>query len=303
MGKEIEKKISARTETLLREKKITQQKVTNYYRLLEGIEKKILPHPAITKNEFTGWFGQGLFDDVDLKNFLVQWSVFSNLFLEAQLKKTLNAPNIEAMRASKEILLNELGVVFKPDKISSHQASVVDGADPNLVSTEGSVEGGVFRFAAAHFEWLLKMCRHVGLEYPEVGKRRNGSVSTVFYCDELSRLYGSDDPHIALGASFGVENWAAAGMWKEQIRGLEIYKKRDCPDLPLAFFYWHDRIEDQHAQHTWDELEEEYFSMDLNEDKFFQGANEMLNGVKAFWDGLNQDRLKREKQRKNPNPA
>ncbi len=219
--------------------------------------------------------------------------MFSNLFILAQLKKALNAPSLEAMRASKEILMNELGVVFRtPTK------APVDGVDPDLVSTEGTVEGGTFHFAAAHFEWLLKMCAHVGLSFNDVGKRRHGTKTTVYYCDELSRLYGSDDPHIALGASFGVENWAASGMWKEQIRGLEIIKKRQFPGLPLAFFYWHDRLEDQHAEHTWEELEVEYFSMDLDEEKFFRGAKEMLDGVKVFWDGLNADRLKRTNVRK-----
>lgn len=33
--------------------------------------------------------------------------------------------------------------------------------------------------------------------------------------------------------------------------------------------------------------------MDLDQEKFFSGAKEMLNGVLAFWNGLNADRLKR----------
>ena len=63
--------------------------------------------------------------------------------------------------------------------------------------------------------------------------------------------------------------------------------------MPIAFFTWHDRVEDQHAAHTWTELEEEYFSMELDEDKFIQSGREMLDGVLAFWKGLNEDRLKR----------
>ncbi len=105
-------------------------------------------------------------------------------------------------------------------------------------------------------------------------------------------------PHIALGASFAVENWANAGFGRSWIRGLEIFKKRECPKLPLAFFTWHDRVEDQHAQHTWHELEEDYFSSNLDEEMFFKGAKEMLHGVEMFWIGLNQDRLKRNNSRK-----
>jgi hypothetical protein len=102
-----------------------------------------------------------------------------------------------------------------------------------------------------------------------------------------------------LGASFAVENWAAVGFWKELIRGLQIFKKREAPGLPLGFFTWHDMVEDQHAQHTWDELEEEFFAHeDMDEDKFIKGGVEMLNGVLAFWNGLNGDRLARKTLRK-----
>lgn len=293
MGPSARHTISPETEEQVKRGRIPQSRVDRYTRLLERIRKEILPHPVIVDNAFTRWFSKGEFDREDLRHFLVQWSVFSNLFIEAQLKKVLNAPTLEATRISKEILMNELGVVFR-----SPRKDVVEGVDPELVSTEGTVEGGNFHFAAAHFEWLFKMCQHVGLTFTDIGKRRHGTRSTVFYCNELARLYGSDDPHIALGASFGVENWAAAGMWKEQIHGLEIFKKRECPELPLAFFHWHDRIEDQHAEHTWEELEDQYFATELNEEKFFHGAKEMLDGVKVFWDGLNEDRLKRKNERK-----
>ena len=35
--------------------------------------------------------------------------------------------------------------------------------DPDLVSTEGTVDGGICRFQAAHFEWLLKIGEGLGL--------------------------------------------------------------------------------------------------------------------------------------------
>jgi len=114
--------------------------------------------------------------------------------------------------------------------------------------------------------------------------------STVFFCDELFRLYGSDDYNEAMGAAFAVENWAAAGFWKELIAGLERVKKTQVPTLPLAFFTWHDRIEEQHKAHVWDELEEVYFSPAFTEEPFLRAGVTMLDGVKAFWDGLARDR-------------
>ena len=272
---------------------ISQSKVDQYHKLLERIKGEILPHEVITRNQFCEWFEKGQIDKEDVCHFLVQFSVFSNLFIEAQLKKTINAPSLEAMHTSKQILMNELGVVFKATKKQSDNSSPSD-LEEDIVQEEGTVDGGAFYFRAAHFEWMLRMISHVGLTFNDVGKRRHGTESTLFFCDELCRLYGSEDTQVGLGASFAVENWAAAGFWKELIKGLHIFKERECPKLPLAFFNWHDKVEDQHAAHTWDELEEEFFSIELNEDKFFHGAKEMLDGVNSFWKGLNQDRKGRE---------
>ena len=83
----------------------------------------------------------------------------------------------------------------------------------------------------------------------------------------MSAIYGNEDPNIAEGASFAVENWAAAGFWKQLVAGLEAFKKRDCPSLPLAF------------------------TPDFDEVKFIDGGRRMLDGVQAFWTGLNEHRI------------
>jgi pyrroloquinoline quinone (PQQ) biosynthesis protein C len=220
----------------------------------------------------------------------VQFSVFSHQFVEAQLRKVLNAADLESYRSGKEILMNELGVVFRP---VGRTAPVDDQVDPDIVGTEGTVDGGRFRFSAAHFEWLLRFGAPLGLTFDDMGKRRHGTPSTLFFCDELLRIYGSEDSSVAEGASYAVEHWAAAGFWKELIAGLTTFKARECPELPLGFWVWHDKIEDQHAAHTADELAEAYFRPDFDEDKFLAGAAEMLDGVKAFWDGLAADRTSR----------
>ena len=40
-----------------------------------------------------------------------------------------------------------------------------EGVDPELVSTEGTVDGSRFRFAAAHFEWLVRFGAPLGLGF------------------------------------------------------------------------------------------------------------------------------------------
>jgi hypothetical protein len=243
-------------------------------------------HPVVVDNRYTRWFARGEATRDEVRHLTVQFSVFSHLFLEAQLRKVINAGSLDAYRSGKEILLNELGVVFR----SERSRAAEDGVDPALVSTEGTIEGGRFRFGAAHFEWLLRFGRPLGLGFEDLGKRRHGTLATLFFCDELLRVYGSDDPSTAEGASYAVEHWAAAGFWKELIAGLEAFKARACPELPLAFWAWHDKVEDQHAAHTDDELAEAFGSPGFDGDRFLRGAAEMLDGVQAFWDGLDRDR-------------
>ncbi|MEK7790723.1 MAG: hypothetical protein AAB309_03755, partial [Deltaproteobacteria bacterium] len=205
------------------------------------IDRELLKHRVITNNEFTAWFKKGEMTTEQVKAFIVQFSVFSNLFLIAQLHKMINADSVEGMRASKEILANEIGVIFNaPGKSKLTVKDKEREGDPELVSTEGTIEGGHFRFQAAHFEWLLKIASKLGLEFNDLGKRSVGTKPTLHYCDELVRLYGSDNYEISQAASFAVENWAAAGFWKELIQGLTIFRKKHKIDLPLAFFTWHD---------------------------------------------------------------
>jgi hypothetical protein len=255
------------------------------------INTELLNHRVIRNNRYTAWFKEGQQDLAQIKAFIVQFSVFSNQFLVAQLQKVINADSIEGLRASKEILANEIGVVFNSGRRKPLTAADVEReGDPELVSTEGTVEGGTFRFRAAHFEWLLQIAERLGLGFNDVGKRRHGTPSTLFFCDELIRLYGSDDYRTSHAASYAVENWAAAGFWKELIEGFNKFNARTGAALPLAFFTWHDRLESQHARHTQEEVEELYFTRDLDEDDFIRYGNEMLDGVAAFWDGLDEQR-------------
>ncbi|OUS08045.1 hypothetical protein A9Q90_04910 [Gammaproteobacteria bacterium 54_18_T64] len=255
------------------------------------IDRDLLKHPVIGANAYTAWFAKGGFSHQQAREFVVQFSVFSNLFLIAQLQKTINADTLEGMRASKEILANEIGVVFKA--LGSGPAALVgDGQSPEagLLAAEGTVEGGTFHFRAAHFEWLLRMASALDLTFNQVGKRHHGSEATLFFCDELARLYGSEDYMTSQAASYAVENWAAAGFWEQLISGFKVYNSRVSKKLPLAFFTYHAKIEAQHAAHTQEELEELYFSRDIDEARFINCGNDMLNGVEVFWQGLDGQR-------------
>ena len=291
--------ISSRIEERLAQGELTAAQVDDFRRFLVEIDRDFLQHRVIQHNAYAEWFQNGEASDDELRRFITQFSVFSNLFLVAALLKVINSPTIEQSRAGREILMNELGVIYRKhtQPVAGRNGLSDDDkdreGDPELVSIEGTVDGGVCRFKAAHFEWLTAVAEGVGLSYPEIGKRKHGLPSTLHFCDELARLYGSEDPQIAEGASFAVENWAAAGFWQQLEDGLTAIQKQRLPKLRLAFFTWHNRVEGQHALHTMEELEEVYFSDDFDRAKFMQGGKEILAAVAIFWEGLESDRLKK----------
>lgn len=288
--------VSERIQNRLQQGELTQQQVDHFQDFLRQVERDFLQHPIITDNAYTRWFQAGNVTDEQLRYFIQQFSVFSNQFLIAALLKVINSPTLQQSRASREVLLNELGVIYRklegannPLTAKTDEEKDREG-DPEIVSTEGTVDGGICRFRAAHFEWLTAVAEGIGLHYEEIGQRKHGSSTTLHFCDELQRLYGSDDSNIAEGASFAVENWAAAGFWQELEDGLTRIKQTRHPHLRLAFFTWHNRVEAQHAEHTLEELEEVYFKPEFDRTKFIHGGQQILDAIAVFWNGLEGDR-------------
>ncbi|AFZ37726.1 hypothetical protein Sta7437_4253 [Stanieria cyanosphaera PCC 7437] len=288
--------VSTRIQERLGRGELTQKQVEEFQNFLAEVDRRLLHHRIIIDNRYTKWFSRGKATDAQLRHFIRQFSVFSNQFLVAALLKTINAPTLQQSRSSREILLNELGVIYRNPKPQMNSSTSLSEekkdreGDPELVSTEGTVDGGICRFRAAHFEWLLGVAEGLGLSFAEIGKRKHGRPTTLHFCDQLIRLYGSDDPQIAQGASFAVENWAAAGFWQQLEDGLSAIAQTRHPELRLAFFTWHNRVEAQHAGHTLEELEEVYFQPNFDQEKFFQGGQEILKAIAVFWDGLRSDR-------------
>src|SRR6266851_139002 len=84
----------------------------NFEAFKKTIEREFMGHPVVTSNDYTAWFAYGDVPLNHLRDFTVQFSVFSNQFLLAALNRVINADTLHAARESKEILMNELGVVY-----------------------------------------------------------------------------------------------------------------------------------------------------------------------------------------------
>src|SRR6478735_3580973 len=100
--------------------------------LRRAVDDLVGRHSIVTDNAYTTWFARGEADLDEVRHLTVQFSVFSHLFVEAQLRKVIHAPSLDSYHAGKEILLNELGVVFRPPARQPADEAI----DPDLVATE-----------------------------------------------------------------------------------------------------------------------------------------------------------------------
>ena len=250
------------------------------------LEQLFDEHDFIRNNPYTTWFAQGDLTREEVARFTQEFSVFSHQFLIAQLHKVVASPNLESYHAGKEILLNELGVAFRRHGIPPEETS------PDLAAAAGTVEGSLYRHASSHFEWLVAFAAPLGLKFEDLGQRRFASRGTLDFCDAAIRLYGSTDPNIAAGASYAIEHWAAAGFWKQLIQGLERFKETSGLPLNLGFWAFHDRLEQQHADHTADELAALEANPSFDPEAFLTGAHGLLDAIEGFWNGLAASRGK-----------
>src|SRR5206468_7862754 len=104
--------------------------------ILPRVEAELLRHPIVLGNPYTRWFRKGEVTHEDLRHFTVQFSVFSNQFLVAQLLKMINAGSLEAMRSAKEILANEIGVIFNPGGGGRERAAGAAGPSRRRLTDE-----------------------------------------------------------------------------------------------------------------------------------------------------------------------
>src|SRR4051812_39162124 len=105
--------VSPRIEERLRSGELTEPQARAFRDFLDRVDEELLAHRVITDNAYTRWFQEGRASDAELRHFVKQFSVFSNQFLVAALLRVINARSLPQARAAKEILMNELGVIYR----------------------------------------------------------------------------------------------------------------------------------------------------------------------------------------------
>src|ERR1700730_9593283 len=107
-----------------------------------SVEDIVYHHPVVMDNTYTKWFAKGEASRGEVRHLAVQFSVFSHQFVEASLRKVINAADLQTYRAGKEILMNELGVVYRP---AGGRREGADAEDPELGGTGVGSDAGDLR--------------------------------------------------------------------------------------------------------------------------------------------------------------
>ena len=249
------------------------------------LEREFFRHPVIVHNAYTKWIKQGTANEEQVRDLLMQFSVFSNHFIVLQAKRMVNAETEEGERMARMILVSECGV----------------GMDGHT----GSTEGRTFSTGNAHLNWLRAVGEPLGIDRRQMGRWDVGTRHTHAFLNGLDRTYGSRDGNVGAGASFAIENWAAFGIggplegenfWKELIVGLEAFNERrkaaNQTPLPLAFFTYHFQLESGHGANVWREAEDLFHEPGFDAERFLQGGRDALAAIHTFWLGLDATRKK-----------
>ena len=273
---------------ILTEEKDMAATTKNFETFKTVIEKEFFEHPVIVNNPYTKWFKQGQANTAQIKDLLLQFSVFSNHFIVVQCKRMVNAETIEGEESARAILLNECGV----------------GMDVK----SGSIENQKFTTPNAHINWLRKVASMLDIAPRMLGRWETGTKATHDFLNGLDKTYGSLDGQIGSGASFAIETWAAYGIgqgekaesnnfWKELIVGLELYNQKDripkkLTPLPTGFFQYHFETESGHGLNVWQELEQTLSQPNFDENKYLTAGKTALDSIYTFWLGLDETRKK-----------
>ena len=242
---------------------MSQQAAEEFTQLLVDACARVLCHPIVAGNRYLERFAQGV-TFAQARHEVQQFSVFAAQFDVAQAKLIANAPTLEAYLERLNVLLNEKGIPYEH-------------------GFEGELTGH-WSVDTVHFTWLRAMAEGLELRFEDLAKIWIAQPGTKAFVDATFNLYASTDQNTALGASFGIENWAANGLWKPWIAGMRKLNSALVRPVNLGYLTYHDLEEEHHSQATLDELLENFREPWFNSQKFLSGAEQILtDGVQAYY--------------------
>jgi pyrroloquinoline quinone (PQQ) biosynthesis protein C len=249
---------------LVGEGRLTEERGHDFQELLVDSCKTVICHPIVSNNQYLARFAEGVSFE-QAQHEVQQFSVFAMQFNVAQAQLIANAPSLQAYDERLKLLLNEEGV-------------------PYAHGFEGELSGK-WKRETNHFTWLRNMASGLGLEFEDMGKIWLALPGTKKFIEATLNYYASTEQSTCSGASFGIENWAANGLWKPWISGMnKLNESRDKP-INIGYLTYHDKEEQHHSQATIDELLENFLEPWFDSGKFLTGAEAILNeGIQPYYE-------------------
>ncbi|HVJ79679.1 MAG TPA: hypothetical protein VNC50_01305, partial [Planctomycetia bacterium] len=239
-------------------------RAVDFQQLLVDACARVMFHPIVATNNYLNRFREGV-TLAQARHELQQFSVFAAQFNVAQGKLLANAPTEEAYAERLNLLLNELGIPYK------------DGFEGEL--------SGKWSRNTVHFTWLRRTAEGLGLKFEELNREAIGLPGTLAFVREVYDTYATGDQNAALGASFGIENWAANGLWTPWIAGMKKLNETLPQPVHLGYLTYHETEEQHHSQATIDELFENFMEPFFDADEFLAGTERILTkGVQAYYE-------------------
>ena len=239
--------------------------------------------PSSPTTASTRWFATGEAGSGEVRHLTVQFSVFSHLFVEAQLRKVINAADLDTYRAGKEILLNELGVVFNAGRTPPPAVDTTRAWSPPRARSTAAASAS----APPTSSGSCASPPRSGLGFADLGKRRHGTPATLFFCDELLRGLrlrgrvrgrGRELRRRALGGRRVLE-----GADRRPARRSRRASARPAPRVLDLARQGRGPARRPHRRRA---ASRRTSSRGSTRTATSPGASEMLDGVQAFWDGL-----------------
>ena len=248
---------------LVQQSTMTRESAAGFAQLIVDACARVMCHPIVAGNRYLARFAKGVTLS-QARHELQQFSVFAAQFDVAQAKLVANAPTLEAYLERLKVLLNEKGIPYE------------NGFEGEL--------SGRWSLDTVHFTWLRSTAEGLNLGFEDLAKIWIAQPGTKAFVDATFQCYASTDQSTALGASFGIENWAANSLWKPWIAGMKKLNGTLVRPVNLGYLTYHDLEEEHHSQATIDELLENFQEPWFNSQAFLAGAEQILtDGVEAYY--------------------